>query len=250
MNFPTKLESFARSAPPRHSASAGAKAISYCTQAMVGCVRVVGLRDQGHFVRLDWLGDWIEFSDTFVYDEGNSRILSQLDCRVDCMVLHGNDPRRMSKIIRSWREIFPGKTILAMLSDSGPTARAELFRSGADCVVDLRTPVAVACAMLAALAKQRDSLIEHDEPTLPVVECAQGSRLSPSESLIVGMLQRFAGRIVPYSRLLRAVHKPVTSCSIRTLQVQVSSIKRKLAKPVSIVNERGEGYRLVVDELA
>ena len=58
------------------------------------------------------------------------------------------------------------------------------------------------------------------------------------------MLAEEPGRVVPRQELLARVWDPVWHGSGKTLDVHVSSLRRKLPDPTAIETVRGVGYRL------
>lgn len=71
--------------------------------------------------------------------------------------------------------------------------------------------------------------------------------LTAKEFDLLAVLAEEPGRVVPRQELLSRVWDPVWHGSGKTLDVHVSSLRRKLPDPGAIETVRGVGYRLVDD---
>lgn len=69
--------------------------------------------------------------------------------------------------------------------------------------------------------------------------------LTAKEFDLLAVLAEEPGRVVPRQELLSRVWDPVWHGSGKTLDVHVSSLRRKLADPTLVETVRGVGYRLV-----
>ena len=72
--------------------------------------------------------------------------------------------------------------------------------------------------------------------------------LTAKEFDLLGVLAEEPGRVVPRQELLARVWDPVWHGSGKTLDVHVSSLRRKLPDPSAIETVRGVGYRLVDED--
>lgn len=183
--------------PRRAAAPTPALASVPSKEAGLSCpARLIGLKDTDYASRLAWLREWLPEADALPYEEANTRLLSQADRSFFILALHGNDLRRMSRIIRDWRATFPGKPIVALMSQSTPTGRAELFRSGADFVYDLSVPEDVAEAALASAISRWPATAEHGRGEFyPMVRLARP--LSPPKRSSQKSCARIRGRSFP-----------------------------------------------------
>ena len=71
--------------------------------------------------------------------------------------------------------------------------------------------------------------------------------LTAKEFDLLAVLSEEPGRVVPRQELLSRVWDPVWHGSGKTLDVHVSSLRRKLPDPAAIETVRGVGYRLADD---
>ena len=71
--------------------------------------------------------------------------------------------------------------------------------------------------------------------------------LTAKEFDLLAVLAEEPGRVVPRQELLSRVWDPVWHGSGKTLDVHVSSLRRKLSSPELVETVRGVGYRLVDD---
>lgn len=204
--------------------------------------RLIGLKDAGYASRLAWLREWLPEADALPYEDANTRLLSQADRSFFILALHGNDLRRMGRIIRDWRAIFPDKPIVALMSHSTPTGRAELFRSGADFVYDLSMPEDVAEAALASAISRWPATAERGRVEFyPMVRLTR--LLSPTEAAIAKVLCENQGQIVPYATILRRLGKADTRDGVKCLQVQMRRLRSKVVSGLRIENRASVGYR-------
>jgi len=204
--------------------------------------RAIGLKDTGYADRVEWLHGWLPNADLLPYEETNTRLLSQAERSFFMLVLHGNDLRRMSRILRDWRVIFPRKPIVAIMTDSSAPARAELFRSGADFVFDMATSEQVAEATLNSAVKRWSGKNGLGGGDL-ISGFTLAHRLSRTETILAETLCGNPGRFVSYSELLSRINKPATPGAIKCLHVQIQRLRSKIVRGLVIENKAGEGYR-------
>lgn len=207
-----------------------------------GPARLIGLKDAGYPARLAWLHEWLPDADAFAYEETNTRLLAQAERPFRFLVLHGNDLRRMGRIIRDWRSIFPSKLIVALMSQSTPPERAELLRLGADNVFDLDTPSVVAEATLANTIKRWMSAQStgncHSNPTIKLRH-----PLTRTEEAIAAVLCEYSGEVVPYAAILTRIGKANSRGAVKCLQVQMQRLRSKVVSGLLIENRTSVGYR-------
>lgn len=75
--------------------------------------------------------------------------------------------------------------------------------------------------------------------------------LTPIEYRLLGVLIKYAGKVVTHTQLLKEVWGPMYADQQQYLHVYMSQLRRKLesepARPRFLINEPGIGYRLKVD---
>jgi len=201
--------------------------------------RFIGLSDRYHDERLAWINQWLRCESTHIYRHWDTRLLSQVHSRFDILVIHGEDGERLAQIIRDVRQVFSNKLILAVMARSLPAARAAALRAGADAVFGPRQEAEVAAAWLnVAIARQQRNRatlgIDHD--TAPA--------LTPHERKIMTVLREQRDHPVPYRTIARAIDRPVTQLSVRSIQVTVCKLNKKIAGRAHIRNVAGAGYLL------
>jgi len=201
--------------------------------------RFIGLGDRYHDERLAWIGQWLRCESTHVYRHWDTRLLSQVHSGFDILVIHGEDGERLAQIIREVRLVFGDKLVLAVMARSLPAARAAALRAGADAVFGPRQEAEVAAAWLGAAIARRDGARTHvgaeqDTPTA----------LTPHERKIMTVLREQRDHPVPYRTIARAIDRPVTPMSVRSIQATVCKLNKKIAGRARIRNVAGAGYLL------
>lgn len=197
--------------------------------------RFVGLGDRHHEERVKWIERWLRCETAHLYRHWDTRLLSQAESRFDILVVHGEDGERLAQIIRDFRQVFADKLILAVMARSLPAARAATLRAGADAVFGPRQEVEVAAAWLAAAIK-RQNLARSDIAVAPA--------LTPHERKIMTVLKERGDRPVAYEMIARAIDRPVTQHSVRSIQATVCKLNKKIAGQGRIRNVPGAGYQL------
>ncbi|MFC3173999.1 winged helix-turn-helix domain-containing protein [Novosphingobium bradum] len=211
------------------------------SRAILGPVRLIGLRDAAYAERLAWLDQWIEADAVLPFENENLRMISQADRSFSILVLHGDDTRRMARILRDWRSLLPGKLLVACLSASTPDERADLLRSGGDFVFDISTPGPLAFAALTAGLRRR--LAASAPAGAPADAVSLDAPLTRAEVAILEVLHENDGQTVPYGQILDRLGKSGTSEAVKCLQVQIQRLRRKIRSGASIENAKSQGYR-------
>lgn len=206
-----------------------------------GLIRLIGLDDPGYDRRLAWLRKWIVAETVVRYNHGDLRVITQVDRPFALLVLHGDEPPRMARIIREWREVFPGKLLVAFLPAVTAQVRTVLLRSGCDFVFEFDDTGPVLSAVLGnALRRQAGA---HGAVGLSLGSLDLAKRLSAAEMIILEALFENTGRVVGYDRILQRLGKPQTAGTIKCLQVQMRQLRRKIRSGAIISNAKALGYR-------
>lgn len=75
------------------------------------------------------------------------------------------------------------------------------------------------------------------------------TNLTPNEFKIVGLLGKYAGRVITYKSMLQQLWGPTASSDNKILRVHMASIRRKIEpnpdEPQYIFTETGVGYRMI-----
>ncbi|MDR2529160.1 MAG: response regulator transcription factor [Synergistaceae bacterium] len=94
-----------------------------------------------------------------------------------------------------------------------------------------------------------DLLIDYDKHQ--VLVAGVNARLTQNEYKIITLLGRYAGKVITYDYLLRAIWGPISGGGNQILRVNMANIRRKIeknpAEPEYIFTEAGVGYRLRED---
>ena len=73
--------------------------------------------------------------------------------------------------------------------------------------------------------------------------------LTQNEFRIISLLSRYAGRVLTYDFILKAIWGPNMSCDNQILRVNLANIRRKIEKnpadPEYVFTEMGVGYRMI-----
>jgi DNA-binding response OmpR family regulator len=194
-----------------------------------GSVRAVGLRDRRRAERERWLASWIKVDQAFQYEHQNTRILSQVYAPFDTLLLHGEDCRRMSRIVREWRDVLGSKTIIAALPQPDTDDRIELFKAGADTVVDVLADPAIAAAAVQAVLRRTRSLAKRwlNRPQC-LADLKTHSKLSRTEQEILDAIFQRKGEPVRREVVLARLGKAMGDNTARTLRVQIHFLNQKL----------------------
>jgi DNA-binding response OmpR family regulator len=207
--------------------------------------RVIGICDRHYETRLAWLSVWLKDFGDMPYRSGDTRIFSQASRGFRALLFHGNDEKRMVRILREARGEFPAKPVIALIQEHQPKLVAELLNAGADDVLDLNMSAIEAAARFRAVARRRLWLqAEGKLVKLIAVNLASSTHFSKRELIILDILEKNINKITPYYWILRQIGRETELKDIKALQVAISLLKRKLPEEMKINNERGEGYRL------
>jgi DNA-binding CsgD family transcriptional regulator len=129
-------------------------------------VRVIGLPGRTYDDRVHWVGAWATIEQEMTYSPWNTRLLAQAGMRFDVVLVHGDEDRRVAHLLREFREVYPSKLMIAVLSHARAAERALLYRAGADAVFDLFSEGGVASAwLLNAIKRQEGLMVERPVPT-------------------------------------------------------------------------------------
>lgn len=208
-------------------------------------IRLIGLRDRNYAARMHWLDGWLPDCDTRWYDGEDTQLLSQVQSRFDVLILHGDDPGRMARIIKGWRSVLSSKLIVAITSEPDGRAQTSFLNAGADAAFDLETPAPVATAWLGALVARTAERRKVERPVNEVIDnlCleVEATRL---QRKVIDLLAHQDGQTVPYAALLEGIGKADNQQNIRSLHVAICILKKKLPANVRIANMHGVGYKL------
>ena len=142
-----------RQRPPRQTAAVHAKRPRQVHLPANVAVRIIGLRDDSHDSRQAWLNAWIVTDDIRSFNPSLLQI-TENHSPFDVIVLHGADTVRMSTVLRQWRDLLSSKIIVAVVPEAQPAIRTELYRAGADAVMDPTADRAVSVAWVTSMVER------------------------------------------------------------------------------------------------
>lgn len=209
-------------------------------------VRAIGTRDSTYGERLAWIVGSLSLEAEYVYQDWQTRLISQADSHFDALLVHGADARRIAKIVRDLRNCLPCKIIIVLLNAANATERASAFRNGADAVYSLHEDGAVARAWLGcAMARQETKVRVQSAPAItPLASLLQGKSFQRMEIESLKLLEQRAGRTVPFKDFLGLSKRQSENASVKSVHVRMSVLNAKLQGILAIENVRGEGYRI------
>lgn len=215
-------------------------------------VRVIGLPGRTFDKRVHWVAEWANVEREMTYSPWSAGLLAQAGTRFDVVLVHGDEDRRVAHLLREFREVYPSKLMIAVLSHARAAERSLLYRAGADSVFDLFSEGEVAQAWLAnAIRRQEDF-------TATPAKAAAHSRLvamlgshsfTRAEVEFVNLLEQSAGRPVSYAALAQLTRRTTTRNPRKSIQVLICRLNVKLAGLLKIRNVRDEGYQIDSDAL-
>ena len=92
-----------------------------------------------------------------------------------------------------------------------------------------------------------DMTIDYDK--LHVLIRGENARLTQNEYKIVALLGKYAGKVLTYDFIIKAIWGPSAKCDNQILRVNMANIRRKIeknpAEPEYIFTEVGVGYRMI-----
>ena len=139
----------------------------------------------------------------------------------------------------------------AVVEAASSAVASALLDSGADDVVLRTDPDALVAARIAALVRRLQSgLLQVGDIVIDTVErrvtrAGRGVTLLPREYQLLLHLARHAGSLVDHSTLHQALWGRAFDPGTNVIAVHVSRLRAKLGDgAVTVVTERGQGYRL------
>ena len=147
----------------------------------------------------------------------------------DALLIHGEDGYRMAQIVREWRSLFSGKTILAVLANPQPVDTISLLRAGADTVIDANKPPALAAAKTHAVLRRASSKpVARSGLSLSRSSIKARKKLSPAEEQILNTILEHQGEPASRRAVLTKLGKGSTRRNDLTLRVQIHRLNNKL----------------------
>ncbi|WP_246465404.1 hypothetical protein [Novosphingobium jiangmenense] len=208
---------------------------------------MIGLPGRTYDERVHWVGAWATIEQEMTYSPWNTRLLAQAGTRFDVVLVHGDEDRRVAHLLREFREVYPSKLMIAVLSHARAAERALLYRAGADAVFDLFSEGGVANAWLMNAIKRQEGLTT--EPAAGTVQsrlvALLGSQnFTRAEAEFIHQLEQSAGRPVSYSSLAQLTRRTKTRDPRKSIQVMICRLNAKLQGLLKIRNVREEGYQI------
>lgn len=150
-------------------------------------------------------------------------------------------------------EGLPHPDCPALVETATPVAAARLLDGGADDVVLRSDPDVLVAARIAGLVRRsRPGVLQAGDLAFDTVErrvtrAGLPLTLLPREYALLLHLARHAGQLVEHGSLHRALWDRGFDPGTNVIAVHVSRLRAKLGGgPVTIITERGRGYRLAV----
>lgn len=210
-------------------------------------VRVIGLPGRTYDERVHWVAAWANVEREMTYSPWNTVLLAQAGTRFDVILVHGDEDRRVAHLLREFREVYPSKLMIAVLSHARAAERALLYRAGADAVYDLFSEGGVADAWLASAMKRQDSFaavpakaVSHSR----LVALLGAHSFTRAEAEFIHLLEQSAGRPVSYTTLGQMTRRAKTADPRKSIQVMICRLNAKLSGLLKIRNVREEGYQI------
>lgn len=219
--------------------------------------RLVEIADKTCHRRRAWLNGLVECQQQFNYSHDAVRYLCQADHAFTVLLISGDDRRRIYTIRRDVRALLPGKIIVPVLNDASSEVSADLIKRGADDVLHCSMAPLEGVGRLGALLRRREWALGRqavEEFTVAKRRARMRSlssvHLTPMEERILAVLAEREGRVVSYRSIAsRAAPYWDERDNMRSLQVTMCRLRRKLARGVWIENQWGHGYALRLKNL-
>jgi DNA-binding response OmpR family regulator len=172
----------------------------------------------------------------------------------DLLIIAGNDPKRVKRLLRCYAPAIAWKPKVALVRSSNPRERASLLRSGFDDVFEPRMPIPEAQARMRALVNRYDMALMRraslELASVPQSGAAADAHfaIAPTarERALFDLLLSAQGSAVP-SRILAAAQGTEGALKPSSVKVVVSSLRRKLRDGYEISSDRQKGYALRTD---
>ena len=209
--------------------------------ALLPPVRIVFLSDKGSAGRENWLSAIYPDAPASKFSELDTTLFSSGQSTFHLLVLHGDDPERMTKIIRRNTEALAGKIKIALCTRTYPPDRAKLLNAGFDDVFDLRMDPVEALARINAMQRRRAIAQKSQAPDINAVlleEIHQYTtrRLTHREYEVLAKLVSKRGAPVSVAELSRSKNKRIPTMGVKALQVFICRLRKKLKPGCNIFN--------------
>lgn len=213
--------------------------------------RVVFIRDKATEARNEWITDMYGEVPQYRYFENSTAAFSAVRNDYQVFLAHGEDSRRLSKILRTNRAILGSKIKIALMGQSLPQDRAQLLNAGYDLAVDTRMAKEEFVARVTTIFNRhyrhapriigplddlRIVLRRFVKPSVPA------ESLNNRELLLLARLAARKGMSVHVSELQRSANGHNYELTAKSLCVAISRLRSKLAPQFCIVSDYMNGY--------
>lgn len=207
--------------------------------------RIVFLSDRNAPARENWIRAIYPDEPSSKYSELDTTLFSTSTGAFQMLLLHGDDPERMAKIIRRDTESLSGKIKIALCSRTYPPDRAKLLNAGFDDVFDLRMDPIEAFARINAMQRRRTIAQRSQAPDINAVLLEEihhytTRRLTHREYEVLAKLVSKRGAPVSNSELSRSKNKRIPPMGVKALQVFICRLRKKL-RPEYKINSNLDG---------
>lgn len=186
-------------------------------------------------------------SESYIADFGNVR------GEFDVVVVMGNDPRRLQRLMRLYRPLLRSRPKIAVLQVSNPRDRASLLNSGYDDVFEPKMPLPEAQARTIALIRRYAATLTGDVPEVPevpedvlrsIITDDAIDTISCRQIGLLGLLLKKSPNPVAFDQLCSCSSK-LKRISAATLRVSISNLRSMLKDDVMIQYQYPSSYALV-----
>lgn len=220
--------------------------------------RSVFIRDKTLPERLEWCGQVFGDIPQLRYFESSTGIFSAARESYDVFLAHGDDPVRLGKMLRRNKAILCSKIKVALMGQSLPLDRAQLFNAGFDLVADCRMPKEEFVARVVAIYNRsfkhapsvfgpldglRTVLRKYLAGSVPI------EVIRDRELLLLARLAARKKMSVHSNELRKGATGHLYELSEKSLCVAISHLRKKLAPQYQIVSDYMNGYVLKDREL-
>lgn len=214
--------------------------------------RVSHFNERGEIFQIEYISKIVDSADYSTVSENYISNISSSQNNYDVLFVSGNDPRRMSKLVRLYRPVLADKTKIAVLARSTPPERALLLNGGFDDVFDLRTnPIEARCRVLAHVRRYDVHRRKIADQELRRTNTQRSDnmqfftrKLTRVETDIFNKLLASLNRPVPLQDLCARPTSDDGPLSHKSLQVFICRIRRKLIPGLKIRLSGSDGYQL------
>lgn len=167
----------------------------------------------------------------------------------DVLIVAGYDPKRLTKLLKSYQPLLQYTPKIALLDETAPQVRARLLNGGFDDVFSSSTRaeemVARAKAILARYEVAQKNVAQRRSYGKPVTHALCKAPLTRREADVIDMLLERTPASVPVD-VLRSGSPAMREIQASSLKVVISDLRKKLFEHAEILRT-STGYMIILE---